>query len=92
LHFDYTDGTAAYIGKQETFGPVRTRGMTKEEIEAISFGKGPPLVFAGQISYRDIFRRTWPTNFCFMYAAAPIEPRFVSWPRFSDSDRLNYAR
>jgi hypothetical protein len=91
FNFNYTDGTAAYISKKVTFGPVRTRGMTKEEVEAISTGK-TPLAFAGQITYRDIFNREWPTNFCFIYAAAPVEPSFVSCPRFSGADRLNYAR
>ena len=91
VNFNYTDGTAAYISKKETFGPVRTRGVTPEEVESLAKGK-MPLVFAGQITYRDIFSREWPTNFCFLYAAAPVEPRFGYCPRFSGNDRLNYAR
>jgi hypothetical protein len=91
FNFNYTDGTAAYISKKVTFGPVRTRRMMPAEVDAISTGK-TPLAFAGQITYRDIFNRDWATNFCFVYAAVPVEPAFVSCPRWNATDRLNYAR
>jgi hypothetical protein len=92
FNFNYTDGTAAYLSKQQIFGPIRTRGFTQEQIDMIMSGKGPPFVFAGKITYRDIFGDTWPTNFCFMYTGLPVEPNFTFCPRWSPSDTLNYAR
>jgi hypothetical protein len=87
----YTRGIAAYVAKQQTLGPIRTQYFTKDQIEAFSSGKGPVLLFAGQMTYYDIFKRKWPTNFCFIYAPAPIEFAFVSCPRGSETDRLTYA-
>jgi hypothetical protein len=92
IPFNYTDGTAAYLTKEQTFGPVITRPFTKDEIAEILAGTDKPLVFAGQMTYRDIFGDIWPTNFCFMYAAHPSDVSFISCPRFSDIDRLNFAR
>jgi hypothetical protein len=86
-----TPGVTAYVGKQHTFGPIRTRPFTKDQIDQIRLGKGGPFVFAGKIIYRDIFKCEWPTNFCFMWVLAPVDPTFISCPRFSDADRLNYA-
>jgi len=86
-----TPGVSAYVGRQHTFGPIRTRPFTKDQIDAIRLGKGGPFAFAGQMKYRDIFKREWPTNFCFMWVLAPVEPAFISCPRWSDADRLNYA-
>jgi hypothetical protein len=91
LEFRYTDGTAAYLAKQHTFGPVRTRGFSDEEINAIASGN-PQFAFAGQITYRDIFGNQWPTNFCFVYAARPIEAGFDFCPRRDKTDQRNYAR
>lgn len=94
IEFGYTDGTAAYVSRDQTFGPVITRPFTNTEIDAISSGSGNPFIFAGQITYRDIFGNMWPTNFCFMYAAVAQADvvSFVSCPRWSDTDQLNYAR
>lgn len=91
VKFDYTDGTPGYLPQRHTFGPVRTRPFTDEEIQKIATGD-PPFVFAGQIWYHDIFDHRWPTFFCFMYAKRPIEPSFDFCPRWSADDRLNYAR
>jgi hypothetical protein len=91
LEFNYTDGTAAYLSKKQTFGPVRTTGLFQNQIDEIMSGKAP-LVFAGQITYRDIFDNTWPTNFCFKYAPRPVDPAFGYCSRWSASDKLNYAR
>ena len=92
IAFGYTDGTSAYISKDHTFGPVRTRAFSKLEIDSIMAGGAKPLVFAGQILYRDIFGNVWPTNFCFWHVAHPIDVGFVSCPRWDNADRLNYAR
>jgi hypothetical protein len=91
VDFRYTDGTAAYLPKQHTFGPVRTRGFTDEEVKTIEDGT-VPFVFAGRITYSDIFGNKWPTNFCFLWAARPIEPGFGFCPRWNEGDILNYAR
>jgi hypothetical protein len=91
LELNYTDGTAAYISKTQTFGPIRTAGFLPDQIDKIISGKAP-LIFAGKITYRDIFDNTWPTNFCFIYVARPVEPSFDYCPRWSKNDRLNYAR
>jgi hypothetical protein len=93
--FDYTDGTSAYLSKQQTIGPVRTRPFTKEEIDAISRGATDKttFVFAGQMTYRDIWGDQWPTDFCYFYAAiTPEDIKFIPCPRWNDNDRLNYAR
>jgi hypothetical protein len=79
FNFDYTDGTAAYVSKEHTFGPIITRAFSDEEVSDILKGGedgGKLLVFAGRITYKDIFERPWPTFFCFAYLASP-EPKFT---------------
>jgi hypothetical protein len=85
IEFKYTDGTAAYLPKEPTFGPVRTKYFTDDEIKSISSGS-VELVFAGQIKYRDVFGDQWPTNFCFVHDAAPVESSFVFCPRMEDGE------
>jgi hypothetical protein len=93
ITFDYTDGTAAYMGKQQVFGPVVTRAFTPDELNSIFAGQQPYLIFAGQITYRDIFGREWPTNFCFMNAKDwSGQVRFLFCTRRDSNDRLNYAK
>jgi hypothetical protein len=91
VEFKYSDGTSAYLTKQHTFGPVRTRYFSDDEIKSILSGT-VPLLFAGQITYRDIFGHQWPTNYCFLHAAAPVEASFEFCPRWNDADRLQYAK
>lgn len=91
VSFNVTDGTPAYLTKKHTFGPIRTAYFTDDQIKTISEGK-VPFVFAGRISYRDIFGNYWPTYFCFMYVGRPIEPGFDFCARWTDADTLNYAR
>jgi hypothetical protein len=94
LNFNVTDGTAAYISKEHTFGPIITRAYTPDEINDISKGGeggAKLLVFAGRITYKDIFERPWPTFFCFAYLSSP-EPKFTFCPRWNDRDILNYAK
>ncbi len=92
ISFDYTDGTAAYVVKQQQFGPIITRGFTDDERELIAKGVEKPLVFAGQITYRDIFDREWPTNFCFRYIKTPNDVKFEFCPRWTTTDKLNYSK
>jgi hypothetical protein len=91
FHFDYTDGTTAYVPKEFTFGPIVTRPFTKDEIRSIEAGS-VPLVFAGRILYRDIFGKQWPTNFCFLHGKWASGVEFKFCPRWNDADQANYAR
>ncbi len=91
VDFRYTDGLPGYIAKKQTFGPVRTKYFTDDEVKLIESGE-QPFVFAGRIWYNDIFGNRWPTFYCFLYAKRPVEPGFDFCPRYSHDDRLNYAR
>jgi hypothetical protein len=91
VKFDYTVGIAAYMPKQRLFGPIVTRHFSDEERNQILSGD-KPLLFAGQVTYRDIFGSKWPTNFCFLHTKWPTEPRFGFCPRWNDADRLQYAK
>lgn len=90
IEITHTEGTAAYISKKQTF-KIRTTGFTDDQIKSFMSGRAQ-FILIGNILYNDIFGNRWPTNFCFLYAARPVEPTFDYCPRWAETDRWNYAR
>jgi hypothetical protein len=87
----FDQGTIPYVGKNQTFGPIRSPHYSQAQLDNIAKGKGGLFVFAVQLMYYDTFKRQWPTASCFMWAAAPIKPAFLPCANFG-VDRLNYAQ